>query len=69
MSSNVKKWKRTIKRVMSLLNSSFEENTLNTGFDSDDYTTLEVNTLNDSFVSTNKFMLSSSRSNSELNSE
>ena len=69
MSSNVKKWKRTIKRVMSLLNSSFEENTLNTDFDSDDYTTLEVNTLNDSFVSTNKFMLSSSRSNSELNSE
>ena len=69
MSSNVKKWKRTIKRVTSLLNSSFEENTLNTDFDSDDYTTLEVNTLNDSFVSTNKFMLSSSRSNSELNSE
>ena len=69
MSSNVKKWKRTIKRVTSLLNSSFEENTLNTDFDSDDYTTLEVNTLNDSFVSTNEFMLSSSRSNSELNSE
>ena len=54
---------------MSLLNSSFEENTLNTDFDSDDYTTLEVNGLNDSFASTNEFMLSSSRSNSELNSE
>ena len=69
MSSNVKKWKRTNKRVMSLLNSSFEENTLNTDIDGDDHATLEVNSLNDSFVSTNEFMLSSSGSNSELNSE
>ena len=69
MSSNVKKWKRTNKRVMSLLNSSFEENTLNTDIDGDDHATVEVNSLNDSFVSTNEFMLSSSGSNSELNSE
>ena len=53
---------------MSLLNSRFEENTLNTDIDSDDHTTLEVDSLNDSFVGTNEFMLSSS-SNSELNSE
>ena len=69
MSSNVTKWKRTNKRVMSLLNSSFEENTLNTDIDGDDHTTLEVNSLNCSFLSTNEFMLSSSGSNSELNSE
>ena len=69
MSSNVNKWKRTNKRVMSLLNSSFEENTLNTDIDDDDHATVEVNSLNDSFVSTNEFMLSSSGSNSELNSE
>ena len=52
---------------MPLLNSNFEENTLN--IDSDDYTTLEINSLSESFVSTNEFVLSSSGSNSELNSE
>ena len=56
-------------KVMSFLNSSFEENTLNTDIDGDDHVTVEVNSLNDSFVSTNEFMLSSSGSNSELNSE
>ena len=55
-------------KVMSFLNSSFEENTLNTDIDGDDHATVEVNSLNDSFVSTNEFMLSSSGSNSELNS-
>ena len=69
MSWNVKKRNRTNERVMSLLNSSFEENTLNTDIDSDNHTTLGINSLNDSFVSTNEFMLSSSRSNSELNLE
>ena len=43
---------------MSLLNSSFQENTLNTDIDGDYHTTLEVNSLNDSFVSTNEFMRS-----------
>ena len=52
---------------MPLLNSNFEENTLN--IDSDDYTTLEINSLSESFVSTNEFVLPSSGSNSELNSE
>ena len=50
-----------------MLNSSFEKNRLNTDIDSNDNTILEVNSLNDPFVSTNEFMLSSSRINSELN--
>ena len=61
MSSNVKRWKRTNKRVMSLLNSSFQESTLNTDIDGDGHITVEVNSLNDSFVSTNEFMLPSSK--------
>ena len=61
MSSNVKRWKRTNNRVMSLLNTSFQENTLNTDIDGDDHITVEVNSLNDLFVSTNEFMLSSSK--------
>ena len=61
MSSNVKRWKRTNKRVMSLLNSSFQESTLNTDIDGDGHITVEVNSLNDSFVSTNVFMLPSSK--------
>ena len=52
---------------MPLLNFNFEENTLN--IDSDDYTTLEINSLSESFFSTNEYVLSSSGSNSELNSE
>lgn len=50
---------------MPLLNSNFEENTLN--IDSDDYTTLEINSFSESLVSTDEFMLSWSGSNSELN--
>ena len=61
MCSNVKRWKRTNNRVMSLLNSSFQKNTLNTDIDGDDHITVEVNSLNDSFVSTNEFMLSASK--------
>ena len=61
MSSNVKRWERTNKRVMLLLNSSFQESTLNTDIAGDDHITVEVNSLNDSFVSTNEFMLSSSK--------